>query len=351
MADSRIPEIDTAKGIGILLVVFTHIYTFEPFHNIVFSFHMPLFFLMSGLLFTPEHYRTFGIFMKRKFTALIRPYLFFAFLSILWKIIDCIFAHYPIKDILHNCAVDIFYVLFAPSKMAVNRALWFVPCLFVMETLFFFIIKIYKKGHTVCFFSVIALIVVLGWIMGTQPIRQYSGYLPWNITTVCFAMSFFVTGYFCKSFIKEFFDGTVSRKNKIITYCIIVILFLISIPVAIKNAPVSLGDRKFGNGFLLYYTGLSGSAFVFLLASILYKNSFIRYCGQNSFTIMAVHLPVYFALSLVWSVINSHFIAKIVTYNYSFIWQCISFIATMVGSICFSAIYNNFKYKLKKEGK
>lgn len=55
--DSRL---DIMKGIGILLVVFAHI-----FHNngIVYQFHMPLFFILSGAAMT---YSKSGFSLKKK---------------------------------------------------------------------------------------------------------------------------------------------------------------------------------------------------------------------------------------------------------------------------------------------
>lgn len=47
-AHHRILHIDVAKGIGIILVVFAHMFTEGVANNIIFSFHMPLFFFLSG---------------------------------------------------------------------------------------------------------------------------------------------------------------------------------------------------------------------------------------------------------------------------------------------------------------
>lgn len=49
----RIPYIDTVKGVAILLMIFGHM----RFHNLnwfVYSFHMPLFFILSGFFFNPQ---------------------------------------------------------------------------------------------------------------------------------------------------------------------------------------------------------------------------------------------------------------------------------------------------------
>lgn len=47
---NRIEWIDTAKGIGIILVLLGHA-DFEPFSKIIYMFHIPLFFFISGFLF------------------------------------------------------------------------------------------------------------------------------------------------------------------------------------------------------------------------------------------------------------------------------------------------------------
>lgn len=49
----RIPYIDAVKGFAILLMIFGHM----RFHNLnwfVYSFHMPLFFILSGFFFNPQ---------------------------------------------------------------------------------------------------------------------------------------------------------------------------------------------------------------------------------------------------------------------------------------------------------
>ena len=49
--NARYYEIDVAKGIGILLVMLGHILPNNSFlRMIIYSFHMPLFFILSGLV-------------------------------------------------------------------------------------------------------------------------------------------------------------------------------------------------------------------------------------------------------------------------------------------------------------
>ncbi len=78
--------IDIAKGIGISFVVFAHIYqNFDKgINQIIYSFHMPLFFVLSGLLFC--FCRGKELIMKRVRSILV-PYIFWAVLSVLYWLI------------------------------------------------------------------------------------------------------------------------------------------------------------------------------------------------------------------------------------------------------------------------
>ncbi|HIG2625646.1 TPA: acyltransferase family protein, partial [Klebsiella pneumoniae] len=80
--------VDYAKGIGIILVVFGHanrglyssgIYISpEIYHyldNVIYSFHMPLFFFLSGLFFVSSiKNRSKKVFLWSKFKNVIYPY-------------------------------------------------------------------------------------------------------------------------------------------------------------------------------------------------------------------------------------------------------------------------------------
>lgn len=54
---NRISYIDIAKGIGIFLVIWGHIILNGPAYNIIYAFHMPLFFFLSGLVFSKSKYK------------------------------------------------------------------------------------------------------------------------------------------------------------------------------------------------------------------------------------------------------------------------------------------------------
>lgn len=67
----RVDSIDIARGIAMLLVIIQHNGGFSQF---VLSFHMPLFFMVSGLVLTRDKPKvSFGAEMKRNAQRLLIP--------------------------------------------------------------------------------------------------------------------------------------------------------------------------------------------------------------------------------------------------------------------------------------
>ena len=77
MKTNRKIEFDIVKGIGIILMVYAHIFTTGTIDKWIHGFHMPLFFIISGLLFKRKNDVKKSVIGKVK--SIIIPYLFFAF--------------------------------------------------------------------------------------------------------------------------------------------------------------------------------------------------------------------------------------------------------------------------------
>ena len=100
--NKRMAWIDIAKGIAIILVVFGHVITngqssdllhlpvWTIIHNTIYSFHMPLFFFISGYLqkhCKREDNKMIAKALFRKEICLLIPYALFSFLYLLSKVI------------------------------------------------------------------------------------------------------------------------------------------------------------------------------------------------------------------------------------------------------------------------
>ena len=75
--------IDTLKGLGILFVILGHIHLTPTALKIwIYSFHMPLFFICSGLTFSVTRYDSYAAFVKSKVSSIVIPY--FSLGTTLW---------------------------------------------------------------------------------------------------------------------------------------------------------------------------------------------------------------------------------------------------------------------------
>ena len=73
----RVKWVDYAKAGSILLVVMGHAGFPESARSVIYVFHIPLFFFLSGLFFSFEKYPEYKTFLKNRFLQLVVPYLFF----------------------------------------------------------------------------------------------------------------------------------------------------------------------------------------------------------------------------------------------------------------------------------
>lgn len=77
--------IDIAKGFAMVLVIIGHTACVPYYMKYwLYSFHMPLFFLLSGLNFDPDRYPTLKAFLLRKLQTLVLPYFTCSLLVWLW---------------------------------------------------------------------------------------------------------------------------------------------------------------------------------------------------------------------------------------------------------------------------
>lgn len=166
MVNYRNKTIDVAKGLGILFVIFAHINLTEPFLTIIYSFHMPLFFVIAGFNLHPEKFDTFSAFLKKKATTLLVPYLIFCFIGLAYHLLSRVAYHVSYYEIYDYLKKVFFSIIWAPYSLKYftifNTPLWFVPCLFLVEAMFYCLSKIKSKS---VFWTLVAAISAAGWIM------------------------------------------------------------------------------------------------------------------------------------------------------------------------------------------
>lgn len=122
---NRIAWIDVAKGIGILLVVFGHLHIGLAV-GIIYTFHMPLFFFLSGYVHRIQ--RGYASFFQKRSIHLLVPYI--AFLLLLAPL-ELHHASHGGKPALEKAIGDI---LWGGDRLRGDYGVfWFITCLFATQ--------------------------------------------------------------------------------------------------------------------------------------------------------------------------------------------------------------------------
>lgn len=173
-ATGRVVWIDVARGIVILLMVLGHTGVPEPVAKFIWSFHMPFFFVISGVFFSSKS--DFRIFVKKKAFSLLIPYAIFAVIVLA--------ALYPTE---YNDLSQVYNGMEA-------YALWFIPVLFMAEVIFYPISKLPKTALWIS----PAAFLCLGYVLS-----KLSVHLPYKVEVVPFALIFVSLGFIFSREVKD----------------------------------------------------------------------------------------------------------------------------------------------------
>ncbi len=127
--------LDMAKGLAICTVVLGHCMSDTTgLHDIVYSFHMPLFFMLAGYTMRPKARKTV---LASSFKRLIVPYMIVCCIMVLFAIVppNSINANLDSQRSLPVVVVEALYASGQEGDIAGHSfqaigAIWFLPCLF-----------------------------------------------------------------------------------------------------------------------------------------------------------------------------------------------------------------------------
>lgn len=296
----RIGWVDAAKGIGILLVVLGHnqinSYT-QVFHNLIYSFHMPLFFMLAGMFLKPE--QDFWTLAKRRFFSTLRPYLLI--IGAIY-IIHLFFGTMPITDIFIRISKILFYSL--PNYYDTWMPLWFLPHLFLLSLFGWVIIWLVYKHLSfiwlrlsfiagVLFFGVMALSLFSKINLTLFDKLALKAALPWSTDLLLITGAFLLIGYELRRSLPE---KILASKWTILVCTIIWLGLCLSFPYKLD-----LAGRKYEFFPIVTLEVVSACLLVFSLSYHLEKLGgkffqFLREIGKYSIIILIFHGPIQFAV-------------------------------------------------------
>ena len=285
----RINWIDVTRGIGVLLVIYGHGLAATPLRFIIYSFHMPLFFFLSGLVFHKRKNERYLTVLKKDFKRILIPYFIFAFISFsLWL------SNIPLdritQDLVTKQIIGIFYGSGNNGYLAINIVLWFLPCLFIVKQMLWFISRLEIK----LIIPVLFLFSALGYSFHVfAPTLK----LPFGFETALTGVVFFGLGYLWNFVPIKY--SQIFKKNALFLLAILIVSTVIFslANFNLYNHQVDLRLNRINNYFLFYLSALSGIFAVILISMKTNKNRVLEYFGRNSLLLFVWHLVVFSYIS------------------------------------------------------
>ncbi|MFJ5770844.1 acyltransferase family protein [Psychrobacillus sp. NPDC093180] len=206
MTQKRLTWVDVTKGFLMILVVIGH-YPGElnfPFIKYIYWFHMPAFFLLSGIFFKEikDDQNTKGT-IKKRFMQLMVPYLFFLFvITAIRYSMELALGNFELSWYLQDLWKLVIAGRFARGAYGV---FWFVTTLFFTYLLFMWMTKYLSRIKQVMLLVIFYLVAHLESIFAMHVISggpaEAAQTIPmlWNLDVVLMAIVYFSLGYYAKS--------------------------------------------------------------------------------------------------------------------------------------------------------
>ncbi|MCR4739377.1 MAG: acyltransferase family protein [Lachnospiraceae bacterium] len=308
MNKERLTYFDIARGAAMVLVLIGHlqgkILEYSPyivyFCIWIFSFHMPFFFIISGMLSKHRNDREKDLksLIVKRFKGIMIPYYLF---SAVYLVI-VLYALFVSKTILPGTFfVSIWHVI---GLYGMN-VLWFLPAMFLGEILFLYIIKRAEKRVSIIIMTVLTVFayilnVALQGISFDTAFAERVHELCITLLRPVFAASFIAIGYYGYDLIDRMINSGNKKKDTAVSLalsqiCLIIDILCIVISMKFLHYD-NIGDFRslVQHNILIYYIcGITGSLWLIFFSRALslgrYKFRVLTYYGINSLVFMAVH--------------------------------------------------------------
>lgn len=280
----RKAELDYAKGLGILFMLMGHIQFSEILNQYVYSFHMPLFFAISGYLYR-DNTDGFVSIIKKHALNLMIP--FFSF-GVIFTGLFIALGH-------EMCISNILACFISPNHMPFDwcGSIWFLMAIFWVKIVF----NIFNKYCNPIGFTALSVsIIIVGIVVALCKVE-----LILCIDSAMIGFLFYYIGYCYKK-----------HESKINLLCsrtpnwlVLVSLALLSL-LGMLNTPINMRENVYGNFPLFVISALAGTLFWIYLLKIskshiperllrilkFFNNYSISYMGFNQFIIAIFNVTV-----------------------------------------------------------
>ena len=307
--DTRIWFIDIARIYGVSLVYYGHF--IESYmkagsavaamhYKFIYSFHMPLFFILSGYI-AKEHLAgtEFGLYLKRQVASRLVPYAFLSLILILptfWTTGFTVGLELPTTE----GYVKGIAATFLAGFPYFNIPTWFLVCLFVVEMMHY-AVSPYLTSYSrvvligLCFYLIGTILAWnAGFLRPTNILSPHGKIYPYFMVLEAFtAYSLYLVGVYLSR--KKILAGNVARYKCFlgVLVCLVLVYYSFDLNKGMFAIPfydgVVLLASSHGNVILFPLTAIVGSVMILLLAKLTAKSKALRFLGSNTLVIFGLN--------------------------------------------------------------
>lgn len=281
MINKRIDYLDVAKFIGLLLVCFCHIPMPEGnFHVWVYSFHMPLFFIVSGIFFSPDKFD-----VGKSALQMLVPFVIFNIIALVISMFIGTVSTGMVK------LPDVTSDFIIRSKYTIGPS-WFLLSLFVLRVYCGIILK-YLNNRCLVASSFLIMLVFY--------ITSDSGF--WYVLSLgstVLGLPFYLSGYYFKGIFLE--DRLIGKWWLPIAALGLSILALI-------NGQVEIYNHDYGRNVVSFIVfGLAGTLFIIALSRyVKLPKKTLSVFMDGALFIICFHTLIFEYLILMWNKLTGDF--------------------------------------------
>ncbi len=279
---SRVNWIDIARCISIAIIVYAHTYDESLISDFVHLFHVPVFFVLSGMVWKKSE--SWKDFLLEILKSLVIPYFVVGFISILvYQVMGGLFSNTRLS--FGKCIIGIFYANSRTGLMVWNRPLWFIPCLVIVRILWNSISSIKKE---LLQYLVVAIVWCIAFATVYSPISKI--YLPWEFEVALHALPYFVIGVILNRYTKlctKTFTDSIPRL--VLVICCLLCFGICILIYRSNTGTLSFQYNRYGIYPLFVIGALTGTAMIFGISILIKKIKWLEVVGQNSLAVLLWH--------------------------------------------------------------
>ncbi len=275
--DKRDYSIDVSRGIACLLVVVGHVPTTPSFlHTWIYSFHMPLFFIISGIVLNTND--SVKEFIKKRVKTLLVPYFLLNISVWLIETISKLLLGFMFSSKIDYQRITdgLLGVLIGFRLTNYYYILWFVIALFFGVICARAIVQFLKDDRWIAICGV-------GLIVANAILWKYVKGMPFSIDMIPLARGVVLLGFTAKSILKQCEE----KKACLWGFPLLALNAVIAVIASNYYGDVDLYNCQIGGiGFSLI-NSLIGSCAIILISKIITRNRWIEFLSANSLAFYA----------------------------------------------------------------